>query len=217
MPTDTSAALNSFKSFPGAVSRSAMLLLVLALMPAAVTNPAGAATPGEMMALCRNRAHDVLKIRLPDIDTKYEGQRVDGTHAVNGTATASGKSTTFQCSFNKAGSGIIRFVVNKPQADAGGGGGTGAFNATGNINCAEFAGQPFKACKFGVVRRGNGSATVTVFLSKGVKRTIDFKNGAAVATNSNAALVSARKSDLITVTIGTNERYEMPDAVINGG
>ena len=181
MSMDTGGIAKPFKSLTGVASRSAMLLLVLAAMPAAVTSPVNAATPGQMMAQCRNRAHDVLKMRLPDIDTKYEGQRVDGTHAVNGTASSGGKTTTFQCSFDKAGGRIIQFVVNKPQADAGGGNGDGKFNATGNINCAEFAGQPFQACKFGVVRRGNGSATVTVFLSKGVKRTIDFKNGAAVS------------------------------------
>ena len=66
-----------------------------------------------MMAQCRARAGKALRTRLPDIDTKYEGQRTDGTHAVNGTASVDGRTRTFQCSFNRAGSRIIRFVVNR--------------------------------------------------------------------------------------------------------
>lgn len=77
--------------------------------------PATAASPDEMMGHCRERAHKVLNTRLPDIATKYEGQRTDGTHAVNGTTTIHGVVETFQCSFNKNGSKIIHFVVNTPE------------------------------------------------------------------------------------------------------
>lgn len=195
-----------------------MFLLALAAMPGAVTNPASAATPSEMMALCRNRGHDVLKIRLPDIDTKYEGQRVDGTHAVNGTATVREKTITFQCSFDKPGKRIVKFVVNKPQvSDEGNGSGNGGFNATGDINCAQYEGQPLRPCKFGVIRRGNGAATLTVFLPQGGNRIIQFEGGKAVSSNAPGGVFSEMKSDLITVHIGTNERYELVDAVINGG
>ncbi len=73
-----------------------------------------AKTPGRMMQECRVRAHEVLHTRLPDIDTKYEGQRTDGTHAVNGTAWIRGRTETFQCSFNRSGRRIIQFIVNEP-------------------------------------------------------------------------------------------------------
>jgi hypothetical protein len=73
-----------------------------------------AASPAIMMAQCRARAGEVLRTRLPDIETKYEGQRVDGTHAVNGTAYRGGRAETFQCSFDRAGNRIVRFVVNQP-------------------------------------------------------------------------------------------------------
>lgn len=69
-------------------------------------------TPADMMATCRSRAHEILRTRLPDIETKYEGQRSDGTHAVNGTAYINGDAETFQCSFNRNGSKIVSFVVN---------------------------------------------------------------------------------------------------------
>ena len=67
-----------------------------------------------MMAHCRARVNTELKIRLPNIETKYEGQRVDGTHAVNGTANVKGKTPeTFECSFGKQGRKIVQFAVNK--------------------------------------------------------------------------------------------------------
>lgn len=93
---------------------AAALALGFAALIASV--PASAASPQEMMTHCRDRAHKALDIRLPDIETKYEGQRTDGTHAVNGTAYKKGVPETFQCSFNKNGSKIVRFVVNKPKA-----------------------------------------------------------------------------------------------------
>ncbi len=65
-----------------------------------------------MKAQCRNRAHQILRTRLPNIDTKYEGRRVDGTYAVNGTAYVRRRRETFQCSFDRTGRRIIRFIVN---------------------------------------------------------------------------------------------------------
>jgi hypothetical protein len=76
---------------------------------AAAPAATAAAPEGAMLAACRARAARAYRARMPDVDVKYEGQRVDGTHAVNGTV-ASG--ATFQCSFNKAGRRIVRFVRN---------------------------------------------------------------------------------------------------------
>jgi hypothetical protein len=78
----------------------------------ALSGAASAAGPREMMAKCRDRAHKIMRTRLPDIETKYEGQRVDGTHAVNGTAYINDGEETFQCSFDRRGQRIIRFIVN---------------------------------------------------------------------------------------------------------
>jgi hypothetical protein len=71
-----------------------------------------------MMQECRIRAGEVLRTRLPNIETKYEGQRTDGTHAVNGTARFDGRTETFQCSFNRRGRRIVNFVVNQPGGGA---------------------------------------------------------------------------------------------------
>ena len=80
----------------------------------AFNHSAEARTPERMMQECRMRAHEVLHTRLPNIETKYEGQRTDGTHAVNGTAYIRRRKETFQCSFNRPGRRIVRFVVNQP-------------------------------------------------------------------------------------------------------
>jgi hypothetical protein len=84
-----------------------------ALAAFAVAESAAAATPSTMMAECRSYAGRSLGTRLPNIETKYEGQRTDGTHAVNGTATVGSRVETFQCSFNQSGNRVIRFVVNR--------------------------------------------------------------------------------------------------------
>ncbi|MCB1377303.1 MAG: hypothetical protein KDK89_02865 [Alphaproteobacteria bacterium] len=69
-------------------------------------------SPADMMAACRIRAHEILRTKLGNIETKYEGQRTDGTHAVNGMAMINGIDETFQCSFNASGHKIVHFIVN---------------------------------------------------------------------------------------------------------
>ncbi|MGB7205313.1 MAG: lysozyme inhibitor LprI family protein [Anderseniella sp.] len=78
----------------------------------ALAGSGGNANPGRMMAICRDRAVHVFHIRAGDVETKYEGQRTDGTHAVNGTVFIRRHNETFQCSFNSSGSQIVQFVVN---------------------------------------------------------------------------------------------------------
>lgn len=92
------------------VAIAAAALAALLGLPA--VEQAAAQTPELMMQRCRIRAHNTFRLRLPDIDTKYEGTRVDGTRVVNGTAYAKAGQKTFQCSFEKTGRRIIRFVVN---------------------------------------------------------------------------------------------------------
>jgi hypothetical protein len=91
------------------------------------------------------------------------------------------------------------------------------FHATGDIPCTPAEGVPMASCKFGVVRRGNGDATVTVFLPGGSKRNIIFKKGKAASSDAPDGLTSEKSGDLNRLTIGGAERYEIPDAVIFGG
>lgn len=95
-------------------STIAALLPVFGAALAAAAPAFAQGTPDTMMAQCRARAAQTLGFRMPDIETKYEGQRTDGTHAVNGTARSGGRERTFQCSFGPGGQRIINFVANPP-------------------------------------------------------------------------------------------------------
>ena len=99
--------------------------------------------------------------------------------------------------------------------------GMGKFDATGQIPCAQHAGQPMGQCKFGVARAGGGTATVVVTLFDGRKRVIFFEKGKPVGADlsqadGNVTLRGTKESDLHMIRIG-DERYEIPDAVVFGG
>lgn len=131
------------------------------------------------------------------------------------------------CSIRTYGSGVqgwvaARYLVETaapatPEMPEGGPVGEGAaFDATGFVACATSAAQPMRPCAFGVVREGSGNAGVWIALGDGVERQILFEGDAPVATNRDGALTSERSGDLTLVRIG-EERYEIPDALVNGG
>ena len=96
--------------------RCALAIAVLGGSTTLFVSDASAATPGQMMQECRVRAGQALRTRQPNVDTKYEGQRTDGTHAVNGVARFDGRVETFQCSFNRSGNRIVNFIINRSNA-----------------------------------------------------------------------------------------------------
>lgn len=72
-----------------------------------------AADESQMMSMCNTYAAHHLHISTSDIATvSYEGQRVDGTHAINGNTTS---GQTFQCSFNSAGTHVVSWTHAAPQ------------------------------------------------------------------------------------------------------
>jgi hypothetical protein len=46
-------------------------------------------------------------------EAKYEGQRTDGTHAVNGTIYLENRSAYFSCSYNAAGDTLVEFFAEQ--------------------------------------------------------------------------------------------------------
>lgn len=94
------------------------------------------------------------------------------------------------------------------------------FHATGNIPCAMGKGQPTGSCAFGVKREGAGNAMVTVTKSSGSQRVIFFENGRAMGYDHSQAdtgkFKAEKEADLHIIHIG-EERYEIPDAVVQGG
>jgi hypothetical protein len=131
------------------------------------------------------------------------------------------------CSVRVDGSGQQGWVAGRvlveaaaPQAPAameGGPVGEGAsFDATGLVPCAVELGQPTRDCPFGVVRDGPGNAGVWFALAGGQERQSLFEAGAPVATDIDAAVTFEKEADLFLVRIG-DERFEIPEAVVNGG
>jgi len=88
-------------------------LVIFALFALGGSQPILAADEGQMMTTCNTYAARHLGVSTSDIvDLKYEGQRTDGTHAVNGSA-ANGQ--TFQCSFNRAGTHVVHWTHSAPK------------------------------------------------------------------------------------------------------
>ena len=99
--------------------------------------------------------------------------------------------------------------------------GMGKFDATGQIPCAQAAGQPTGPCDFGVARDGGGTATVIITKPDGVKRAIVVLDGKANSADTSQAdgygeFKAEQENDLHLIRVG-EERYEIPDAVITGG
>lgn len=71
-----------------------------------------AADSTQMMMTCNTYAARHLGVSTSDIATvSYQGQRVDGTHAVNGETTS---GQTFQCSFNRSGTKVVHWTHTAP-------------------------------------------------------------------------------------------------------
>jgi len=123
--------------------------------PAARSKSGQAASAGDktqMLDKCRTRAASHLRVSADVINVKYEGQRTDGTYAVNGD-TESNPPRTFQCSFDATGTKIAEFIVNEPQANSG-----------RNASPVESKGMPSKdeqACLQAVsIETNNGDVTL---------------------------------------------------------
>lgn len=90
------------------------------------------------------------------------------------------------------------------------------FHATANVRCHHYLFADMTSCEAGVVRRGPGIATVQ-FKSKGVLRRVLLVNGKAVAWDSTSPATTTRDGDETIVSIGNDETYHVPDALVNGG
>jgi hypothetical protein len=84
--------------------------------------PADAANQAKMLSICKDLSSKEYGTQQSNIQVKYEGQRSDGTHAVNGTYETSTMINTFQCSFNRAGTVVVDFVKNPPYSKVNEGG-----------------------------------------------------------------------------------------------
>jgi hypothetical protein len=91
------------------------------------------------------------------------------------------------------------------------------YNATAEVPCVTAAGAPRGRCQAGVMRLGNGEATVDLKTPDGGQRYIYFKNGRPTGTDANAPMRVTRQGDTNIIRVGTVEVYEIPDAFVIGG
>lgn len=90
------------------------------------------------------------------------------------------------------------------------------YHATAMTRCRTAAGMAMSLCKTGVIRRP-GSATVHLDTPDGGERTIIFRGGRAISSDSGSPMRVDRRGDTSIIRIGTVEFYEIPDALIDGG
>ncbi|QNM83732.1 hypothetical protein H8M03_05270 [Sphingomonas sabuli] len=90
------------------------------------------------------------------------------------------------------------------------------YHAVSTVPCRTVEGGAMGSCKAGVIRRP-GSATVHLDTPDGGERTILFRDGKAVSSDSAAGLTVERRGDTSVIRIGTVEVYEVPDALPFGG
>jgi hypothetical protein len=91
------------------------------------------------------------------------------------------------------------------------------FHATALVTCSPPYSANVKSCDAGVIRRGlDGTATVQVRWPQGVRHIL-FVKGTATASDSAQPITSAKIDDLTKVTIGDDEVFDIPAALLTGG
>jgi hypothetical protein len=92
-----------------------------------------------------------------------------------------------------------------------------SFHAAAKITCVPFLETKPQQCEAFVIRRGvDGTATVEIPQANAGKRRILFVQGKPVASDATGPLTVTRKGELSVVTLGSDERYEIPDVLVIG-
>ena len=93
------------------MKRSALATLAAGVV-SVTCGTAAAQSPEYMMEDCRNASQAFYQDYQAQAETKYEGQRTDGTHAVNGTIYLETRSANFQCSYGRSGQSMVDFYAD---------------------------------------------------------------------------------------------------------
>lgn len=92
------------------------------------------------------------------------------------------------------------------------------YHASAKVRCSQYLDAEPRQCEALVIRRGtDGTATVEIRWPDGSKRRVLFVKGAAVSSDAAEKLSTERNDDVTSVRVGDLERFEIPDALINGG
>jgi hypothetical protein len=92
------------------------------------------------------------------------------------------------------------------------------FHATAEVRCRTPGAELHAVCQAGVVRRGHdGTASLEMRDARGLIRQVLFVQGQAVASDAAEPLRATRSGDVLTIQIGSDESYEIRDALLTGG
>lgn len=92
------------------------------------------------------------------------------------------------------------------------------FHASANMACTRADNPQVKRCDGYVIRRGyDGTATLEVRWPDGLKRSVLFTKLQPVASDSVDTMTYTRTGEVIAVSIGKDERFEVPDVLLTGG
>lgn len=105
-----------------------------------------------------------------------------------------------------------KVAAAKPAASAAGASGD---SAAGEVACRVSGDKATRSCRFQAMRSGPGRASVEISLPDGSKRTLRFSHG-LVTTPDAATIVSGREGGETIVTVNGNDRFVIPDAVVEG-
>ncbi|WP_245279006.1 SH3 domain-containing protein [Mesorhizobium loti] len=89
-------------------------------------------------------------------------------------------------------------------------------DATGEIPCARYVGQPMARCAVSVVRSGGDKADITVTWPDGGTRVISFYAGQPAGSNSRSDFRFTREGTLNMIRVGVAERFEITDQLALG-
>jgi hypothetical protein len=129
-------------------------------------------------------------------------------------AARRGESSNYTLTVGASGRALAPIAASKDALIPG-----TAYHASAKIKCVPAFETTLRECDAFVVRRGfDGTATIDIPTSAET-RSLLFVKGKPTASNAQAndALTTERKGDVTIVKLGSSERYEIPDALLNGG
>jgi len=96
-----------------------VVTLLAGLSVAGITaSPAHAQSQGLMLGECAHAAQGYFRDYEAGTDMQYNGQRVDGTHAINGNIYLEARLESFACSYAPDGNRMIQFFVEGREQNA---------------------------------------------------------------------------------------------------
>lgn len=107
-----------FQTFFSLRHFSLVMLLACLSLAGVAASPAQAQSQGLMLGECAHAAQGYFRNYEAQTDMKYNGRRVDGTHAINGNIYLETRMESFACSYSPDGTRMIRFFVEGREQNA---------------------------------------------------------------------------------------------------